>query len=176
MAGAGNAADEPVRVAVAPCAAVRRYRRTLRVAHALIETHRGGLGADRELDRAVRIHLPGVFEVEIHDIPAHQVRIGEPGVWIGCRDFGKCAGLHHGLADRFRRKVGSAGAALALLAVDSDADSAITRVFEVLHITEARRRGEPLVVTGGGLGLVGAHPRRLVQRQPDTLLQFFRAQ
>ncbi len=113
VAGLRVAADKAMRIAVRARAAIAGHRGAFRIIDAWIETQCRRLAIDGHRDRIACLDGPGVIEVQVPDLHAHQRRIGEPRILVFSRAGGKCAGFLDGFANGFRAHVGSACVPLA---------------------------------------------------------------
>ena len=69
-----------------------------------------------------------MIEIQISNLCAHQVRIGQTGVWVFCCVGSERTGLEHRLTYGVWRNVRGTCVALALILVNSDAETAIIGV------------------------------------------------
>ena len=160
-----------MRIAVGPRTPVRVHRPTFRVAHARIVVESGPLGLDSQRNRRICIDVPGVIELEISDLGAHQVRVGESRIFILRGYVGERDGLGDGLTNRRRGQVGRARVAFAGVLEHGDTDAAIVGVFEALDLAETRCCRQARVLAGSRFGLVDAALLRLVEGQGDEMFE-----
>ena len=161
-----------MRIAVCPRTAIGRHGGAFRIAYAFVELQAGCLRLYRHLDSLGRIDVPGMVQIEIPYIGAHEIRIRQAGVLVTRSELGERAGLGDRLPNRGRRHVRCAGTALARVFEHGDPYTPVVCILQALNIAQASSRGQSHVLAGGNLRLVDTQILRFIQCHRDEVFKF----
>jgi hypothetical protein len=116
-----------------------RNRRPFRIADQRTGVEGGLLAQPRRLDRIFDGQGPRVVEIEVGTVPGHQRRLGQAGAVVLGREAGDIERRFDRFTQRLRRKIGSAGVALALTRVDGDADTLVAVELDRFDLVATHR-------------------------------------
>ena len=172
VAGLWIAGDESMGIGVRANTIRAADGGSLGIGDALVEASGSIFAFDCHAYRFIRGQLPRPFKLQIGNVSRHQFCICQPCVLV-CRSKAReRTGLCHRLAQRRRAEIGCARVTLLVVFVDGNAESAIIRILETLHVTQARSRTHAGIVTGGHLCLVHALASRLVDHERHQVFKF----
>jgi hypothetical protein len=112
-----------------------------------------------------------MIEIEIPDVLAHQLCLGQAGILVGRRHVRERHGFRNSLADGYGRQIRSARVPFAGALEHRDPDAAVVCVFKALDIAEPGCRRQPRVLARRRFGLIDAQLPCLVERQLDKVFE-----
>ena len=158
-------------VAIGANAAARRNRCALRIRNALVVVACRVFTANRNLYCGVCVNLPDVGQLQVRYVACHELRIRETGTLVAGCILCKCAGLGDSFAQCAIAEIGCTGAPFLRIVVDSNANTAIIRIFEIFDIPQSGGRAQPIIVTRSSLGLICALSSGFIQYELNNVFK-----
>jgi hypothetical protein len=135
---------------------LRRDRRALGIADQRAGGEGGLLATPRRLDRVFHGQRPRMVQIQIGAVAGQQRGVGQPGAIVRGGEAGDGERRLDGLAQGLRREIGGAGVALALAAIDGDADALVAVELDGLDFIAAH--ADRLPEAFGDIDFAGGRP------------------
>src|SRR5581483_6475813 len=136
MAGAREAGQEAVRIAVHAGMSTRVQRSSFGIRDARVHLESRRFAAARDLDGLLGCEGPRMIQIEIGDLARERLRLDQAGVRIFRGIASDRASLLDGLTDCFPAQVRRAGGTLAFAEVDGDPETAIALVLNGVDLPQ----------------------------------------
>ena len=113
----------------------------------------------------IDVDVPREVQIEVVRLARHELGVGEARVLVGRREAADAQRLADRVLDaRSREKSVVLALPFALVAIHGDREPAIALPLDGLELAHAHGDGQPLLVAGADLGLIGALPARELDR------------
>ncbi len=171
MAGARDARQEAVRVAVNPAMPTGVERASFGIGDARIHRQPRRFAAASDLDRLFRCERPRMIQIEVRDLTREELRLDQTRVGIFRRIARDRTGLLDRLPDRLPAQIRRTGRALSFPEINRDPETPIALVLDGLHLAQPHGHPEPLAHVSVGFALRGTLTLGFLEHEADNFLE-----